>query len=108
MNNMEISAIRSIVVAESHLLNADILSATTNLNDAGMTSLARMNVMLALEDHYQIQFPDEMLTQKTFENVETLAKAVSKLLRDKLSMLATYFSLGLIGSIGTVELVILL
>ncbi len=54
--------IRQIIKDHGRLpIDADALSANTDLPQAGMTSHASVNVMLALEDHFDIEFPDSML-----------------------------------------------
>ena len=46
---------------------------------AGMTSHASVNVMLALEDAFDIEFPDELLTKSTFCPLARLEEAVTGL-----------------------------
>ena len=36
---------------------------------AGMTSHASVNVMLALEDEFEVEFPESMLRKSTFESI---------------------------------------
>jgi acyl carrier protein len=51
----------------------------TDLYQAGMSSHASVNVMLALEDHFDIEFPDHMLTASVFESIASIETAVSAL-----------------------------
>jgi acyl carrier protein len=44
-----------------------------------MTSHASVNVMLALEDAFDVEFPDSMLKRSVFESMESIAAAVSEL-----------------------------
>jgi acyl carrier protein len=44
-----------------------------------MTSHASVNVMLALEDHFDIEFPDRMLTRSVFESIAAIESALSTL-----------------------------
>lgn len=46
---------------------------------AGMTSHASVNVMLALEDEFDIEFPESMLRKSTFESVCAIRCALSEL-----------------------------
>jgi len=46
---------------------------------AGMTSHASVNVMLALEDAFDIEFPDQMLKASVFQTVASIADAVGQL-----------------------------
>jgi acyl carrier protein len=47
---------------------------------AGMTSHASVNVMLALEDEFDIEFPESMLRKSTFESVSAIRAALSELI----------------------------
>ena len=51
-----------------------------DLYAAGMTSHASVNVMLALEDEFDVEFPEAMLRKKTFESVAAIAGALDQLL----------------------------
>jgi acyl carrier protein len=55
------------------------LADTSDLYSAGLTSLATVGLMLALEDAFEIEFPDSMLSRKTFRSVASLAAAVDEL-----------------------------
>jgi acyl carrier protein len=44
-----------------------------------MTSHASVNLMLALEDRFDVEFPDEMLTRTAFESVEAIRASLSSL-----------------------------
>ncbi len=46
---------------------------------AGMSSHASVNVMLALEDRFDIEFPDAMLKRSVFESVSAIAGAMNQL-----------------------------
>jgi acyl carrier protein len=55
------------------------LPADADLYQAGMTSHASVNVMLALEDAFDIEFPDHMLTRSVFESIASIEAAVQEL-----------------------------
>jgi acyl carrier protein len=55
------------------------LPADADLYQAGMTSHASVNVMLALEDHFDIEFPDRMLTRSAFESIASIEAALTEL-----------------------------
>ena len=55
------------------------LGTESDLYAAGMTSHASVNVMLALEDAFEIEFPDELLTKTTFSSIATISKAIESL-----------------------------
>ena len=46
---------------------------------AGMTSHASVSVMLALEDAFDVEFPDEMLKRDVFTSIDSIAAAVGEL-----------------------------
>ena len=55
------------------------LSETADLYQAGMTSHASVNVMLALEGHFDIEFPDSMLNRNVFECIHSIDEAIGSL-----------------------------
>jgi acyl carrier protein len=57
------------------------LDDNADLYQAGMTSHASVNVMLALEDAFDIEFPDHMLKRSVFESVSSIRAALSELAR---------------------------
>lgn len=65
--------IRSVLAEHGRLaIDADTIDETTDLFDAGMTSHASVNVMLALEDAFDIEFPESMLKRSTFESIAAI------------------------------------
>jgi acyl carrier protein len=76
-----IADVRAILARHGRLsVDAGSLAAGSNLFDAGLTSLATVAVMLALEEHFQIAIPDAMLSRKTFESLASIVEAVEELL----------------------------
>jgi acyl carrier protein len=72
--------IRSILKEHGRLsVDASTLPDDGDLYKAGMTSHASVNVMLALEAKYDIEFPDRMLTRGVFESIESIREAVTEL-----------------------------
>jgi acyl carrier protein len=55
------------------------LSDGDDLYQAGMTSHASVNVMLALEDAFDIEFPDRMLKRSVFESIAAIQAALTEL-----------------------------
>jgi acyl carrier protein len=73
----------SIVGAHGQLqMDSATLRANDNLFHAGMTSHASVSVMLALESHFDIEFPERMLQRSTFESVSSIRAAVGELLTE--------------------------
>jgi acyl carrier protein len=50
-----------------------------SLYQAGLTSHASVNLMLAIEESFGIEFPERMLRRRTFESVTSIADAVAEL-----------------------------
>lgn len=72
--------IRAVVAEHGRLPNGvDGLAVGDDLYDAGMTSHASVNVMLAVEDEFDIEFPERMLRKSTFESIAAIAAAVVEL-----------------------------
>jgi acyl carrier protein len=51
----------------------------SDLYEAGMTSNASVNVMLALEDEFEVEFPDSMLKRSVFESIAAIRDAITEL-----------------------------
>jgi len=66
------------VLAEYGRLPVDVgsIDDNTDLFGAGMTSHASVNVMLALEDAFDIEFAEEMLKKSTFESIAAIRSSV--------------------------------
>ena len=58
---------------------SDALDADADLYAAGMTSQASVNVMLALEDAFDVEFPDRMLTRAVFSSIASIRSALNEL-----------------------------
>ena len=69
------------IVREQGRLSVDIadLGDESSLYDAGMSSHASVNVMLALENHFDVEFPDRMLRRSVFESVAAIRDAIEEL-----------------------------
>jgi len=69
------------VLAEYGRIRADMatLDGSADLYRAGMTSHASVSVMLALEDAFDIEFPETMLRKSTFESVSAISAALTSL-----------------------------
>lgn len=73
-----IAAIRRALEQHGHLSSsAATIPADADLYAAGLTSHATVNVMLAVENELDIEFPDALLTRSTFASVDALAGAVA-------------------------------
>lgn len=72
--------IRDVLAAHARLpIAVDKLSDDDDLFQAGMTSHASVNVMLALEDAFDVEFPEVMLRKSTFSSIGALRRALEEL-----------------------------
>ncbi len=71
--------IRQVIRDQGHIsVDIDSLADDADLYQAGMTSHASVNVMIALEDTFDIEFLDSMLKRSVFESVDSIAAAVEE------------------------------
>jgi acyl carrier protein len=72
--------VREIVARHARLsVPIDQLDDVSDLHSAGLTSLATVGLMLALEERFEIEFPDALLSRKTFGSIDALVTAVDTL-----------------------------
>ncbi len=72
--------IRRVLSEHARLpVDVDSLDDRADLFQAGMSSHASVNVMLALEDAFDVEFPDRMLKRSVFESVAGIAAAIGEL-----------------------------
>lgn len=71
--------IRAILVKHGRL-SVDAMApdtdTNTDLHEAGMTSHATVNVMLALEGEFDVEFPDELLNRRVFATIASIRGAL--------------------------------
>jgi acyl carrier protein len=76
--------IRQIVQQHARLATAiDQLSDESDLYQAGLTSHASVNLMLALEEAFEVEFPERMLKRKTFESIGNIHDAIAELVQGR-------------------------
>ncbi len=80
MSEQTTSKIR-VILAEHGRLAKDVASLAddADLYQAGMTSHASVNLMLALEGAFDIEFPDAMLRRSVFESISAISAAIEEL-----------------------------
>ena len=72
--------IRKIVADHARLgLELQRVEHSTNLYRAGMTSSASVALMIALENEFDLEFPDGMLSRSVFESIDSIANAIESL-----------------------------
>jgi acyl carrier protein len=78
--------IRSILAAHGHLVrDVDTLDENEDLYRAGLRSHATVDVMLAVEDAFAIEFPDHMFRKSTFHSVSAIRSAVVEVIGAEVS-----------------------
>jgi acyl carrier protein len=77
---MQLEQIRGLVLQHARLpVPADSITFTSDLYEAGLTSLTTVHLMLALEDAFEVEFPDRLLSRKTFDSVQSIAEAIEEM-----------------------------
>jgi acyl carrier protein len=80
MNETTVAEVRRVLAEQGRLaVSADDLALDDSLYDAGMTSHASVNVMLALEDAFDTEFPDRLLTRNVFESIRSISTAITQM-----------------------------
>jgi len=70
--------VRAVLAQHARLSgDASSMDAQADLYQAGMTSHASVNVMLALEGEFDVEFPDEMLNRNAFSSIQAICQAVA-------------------------------
>jgi acyl carrier protein len=64
-------------------VDATTLADDADLYQAGLRSHASVNVMLALEGHFDVEFPDHMLKRSVFESVAAIRAAIDQMLAER-------------------------
>jgi acyl carrier protein len=59
--------------------NVDEVQPADDLYQCGLTSHASVNVMLALEAAFDVEFPDRMLKRSVFGSIASIGQAVAEL-----------------------------
>lgn len=73
--------IRAILAAEGKLaVDVATLGDDDDLYAAGLTSFASVQLMLELEDSFDVEFSEKMLSRRTFQSIASIAAALTELL----------------------------
>jgi acyl carrier protein len=71
--------IRSILKGTDYLqVNVDSLAEDADLYAAGLNSHATVNLMLSLEEAFDIELPDRLLRRRTFSSIRSIADALAE------------------------------
>jgi acyl carrier protein len=75
--------IRAIIAENAHLaVDVASLADHDDLYQAGLNSHATVTLMLALEEEFDVEFPDELLRRSSFESVAAIAAALATAARE--------------------------
>lgn len=70
--------IRAVLKTAVNLQNGvEALGDDADLHAAGLTSHATVSLMLALEEAFDIEFPDRLLRRRTFSSIDAIADALA-------------------------------
>jgi acyl carrier protein len=74
--------IREVLAAHGRMaVDASEVDDQSDLYELGLTSHASVDVMLALEDAFDIEFPDEVLKKSTFASIHNIAEVIEGLVK---------------------------
>jgi acyl carrier protein len=74
------SEIREILKDHARLpVDVDELPIDSDLYQCGMTSHASINVMLALENAFDVEFPDHLLKRSVFASIASIEAALDEI-----------------------------
>ena len=79
MSNETIEKICELIRSHAGLPEGVTFDHDTDLYRAGMKSFSSVQLMLALEDAFEIEVPDDLLTRETFRSPAALHEAVAAL-----------------------------
>lgn len=75
-----IEQIRTVLREHGQLsVDIDTIGPDDDLYRAGMSSHAGVNVMLALEELFDVEFPDQMLTRSAFSTMNRIESCLTQL-----------------------------
>ena len=78
------AAIRTILSEVARLdVPVESLDDQADLYEAGLSSLATVHVMLAIENAFGIEIPDRLLTRQLFRSISSLATAAEQIKQEQ-------------------------
>jgi acyl carrier protein len=73
-------AIRRLIDEHGHLrVPVSTLDPDSDLYEAGLTSFAAIRVMLALEEAFDVEFPERMLRRQSFGSINSIIACLDEL-----------------------------
>ena len=85
MDTTEITERTRKIIGEAGNLGVAVseLADNDDLYGAGLTSRASVSVMLALEEEFDIEFPDHMLNRHMFQSIAAIRDGISTILDEQ-------------------------
>jgi acyl carrier protein len=79
-----IDTIRELLKKHAGLqVDVDTLDAGADLYAAGLSSFASVQLMLAIEERFDVEFPDSMLNRKSFQSIDAITRTVTTITEDR-------------------------
>jgi acyl carrier protein len=77
---MNKETIRAILKTHGNLaIDAVVLADDDDLYEAGLSSFATVQLMLALEDQFEVEIPEKLLNRRSFGSVSAIAGVITSL-----------------------------
>lgn len=74
------SIVRELLAKHGGLpVSVETLADEADLYQAGLSSFASVQLMLALEERFDIEFPENLLNRKSFSSIAAITASVSQL-----------------------------
>lgn len=64
-------------------VSVDQLEDVSDLYEAGLSSFASVQLMLALEEEFDVEFPENLLNRKSFSSIQAIAEALGQITDDR-------------------------
>lgn len=75
------TTVRSILAKHARLPgDVAALATDADLYAAGLKSFASVQIMLALEEAFDVEFPEQMLNRTTFSSISTIVRSIEELM----------------------------
>jgi acyl carrier protein len=72
--------IREVIVRQGSVAGAATLGLDRDLYEAGMTSFASVQLVLALEETFDVEFPEQMLNRRNLASIQTIKDSIIEVL----------------------------
>lgn len=77
------STIRELLSKHGGLpVSVETLADDADLYEAGLSSFASVQLMLALEDEFDVEFPENLLNRKSFQSIAAITAAITSIVPD--------------------------